>query len=101
MSRLTVQLRNKKEAVRAAERDAEARRRGYMIEDAVMAAHPDIPTAQKEIQRTEVRSMTSAQYLQLCGHSEFPSNCHCLGYGWHVLPRTTWWQQAQPPCAGT
>lgn len=25
-----------------------------MIEDAIMAAHPDIPTAQKEIQRIEV-----------------------------------------------
>jgi hypothetical protein len=32
-----------------------------MVEDAVMAAHPDISTAQKEIQRTEVRSMTSVQ----------------------------------------
>ena len=36
-------------------RSVQARRRGYMVEDAVMAAHPDIPTAQKEIQRTEVR----------------------------------------------
>jgi hypothetical protein len=26
-----------------------------MVEEAVMAAHPDIPTANKEIQRIEVR----------------------------------------------
>lgn len=55
MTRLTGQLRLKKEAVRAAERDADARRRGYMIDDAVMAAHPDIPATTKEIQRIEVR----------------------------------------------
>lgn len=55
MTRLGAQLRVKKEAVRSAERDLEAQRRGYMVDPMVMASHVDVPSTQKEIQRIEVK----------------------------------------------
>lgn len=57
--RLAAQLRSKREAIRSAERDADAVKRGYYVDPAVLAAHPDVPSLQKECQRIEVGNCAS------------------------------------------
>ncbi len=53
MARLGAQLRQKREAVRNAERDLDAMKRGY-LDPAAMGAPPDPASLQKECQRIEV-----------------------------------------------
>lgn len=74
----------------ASHRPVQARRRGYMVEDAVMAAHPDVPTAQKDIQRTEVGrrpfrdacgwlvTVGSAMHSCCQDDSEWTCRCRCI-----------------------